>query len=126
MIFLKILFILACGWVLGWLYSRIQVRQLNRRIRELQKSREPELTLLNGKIEVRYEEWPMDAEEYWNHMANESFAGRLDVQQCELEILHHLNVFASHMCTRQKRDFVKILKQLKGGDEAIKKLGWRN
>lgn len=121
-VFLKIFSLLLVGMALGWLYTRVEVRKVKRSLKHALKPMDPCLDIVNGKIIVRKQEWPRDAEEYLFFHNLERDGGTIEISYRALE--DHLNHFACHITTRQKRDFIKTLKQIRGGQELIKKYGW--
>ena len=115
----KIFLIIMAGWCLGYVYRGREVRKLKRQKRALQSIPEVELSTENGKLVARYEEWPRDAMEYLVGHGVYPEEGLCDWNG--FEAIDHLNQFAVLMTTRQKRDFIKMLKEL-GATETLNRI----
>lgn len=119
--FLFILLILFSGIWLGWFYSwKFRVQPLKEQNKNLRKVEVRELGTHTGKIEARISEWPLNAEEYLEFHSLERDGGDITITYEGMET--HLNCFAQHLLTRQRKDFMNICKELKNGDKIKQKL----
>jgi hypothetical protein len=119
--FLKILCILITGIALGRLYERFFVTsKIKAENKELRKIEVEQIVTGMGTIEARTSEWPLDAEEYLEFHSIERDGGSIDITYEGMET--HLEVYARHLMTRQKRDFIKMLKVTRSTDEILKKI----
>lgn len=118
---LMILVILFVGMGIGWIYCwYFKVKPLKNQNKSLRKIEVEEIVTRLGKIEMRTSEFPLDAEEYLNFHSLERDGGIIEISFDGME--KHLDTYSYYLLDRQKRDFMKMCKQIKHGNEILTKL----
>lgn len=120
--FFQILPILCAGIALGWYYCyHFKVKKLKDQNRSMREIEVHEIITSMGSIQARTSEFPLDAEEYLNFHSIERDGGIVEITFEGMET--HLDVYACHLLRRQKRDFMKMCKQIKNGDKILAQIG---
>ena len=117
----QILIVLCAGIILGWFYCRkFIVAPLRAQNESLRKIDIRELDTKDGVVFARTTEWPMNAEEYLELHSIERDGGTIEITYVGME--NHLNTFARHLLTRQKKDFMRICRNIKNGDKVMEQI----
>ncbi len=121
--FLQIIVILTTGIITGILLCRFY---FYKDVIDMKQSAD-DIADWNEELagmSIRTKEWPADPEEYLEFHSLTRDDGIIEISFEGME--NHLIGYSYHMLTRQKRDFMKMCKQLKNGDKILEKIGGAN
>lgn len=109
------------GAGIAWFYINLYIiKPLKERNKNLRKIEVRKISTDMGDITARVSEWPLNLDEYWDEVILREC---IYIQELGDErIKHHINAFAQHLLTRQKKDFMEQCKHIKHGSKILQQM----